>query len=99
MTAPTLRWRHFVEIGRDHLWIAISASDSAVHVLVTGRVRYLPVDHADSRRIIPSDLADRHIVLDELEHIIDEALPEVTASGVMRTVMRDIRANLRPLTN
>ncbi|MBF9335408.1 hypothetical protein G3N30_03900 [Microbacterium lacticum] len=98
MTAPTLRWRHFVEIGRDHLWIAISASDSTVHVLVTGRVRYLPVDHADSRRIIPSDLADRRILLDELAHIIDEALPDATPPTVLRAAMRNVRGNLGTLT-
>lgn len=99
MTAPTLRWRHFVEIGHDPMWVAISASESSVEVRVTGRFRSVTVDHADTRRIAPTDLEDRRIVLDELDAIIAEALPEVTASGVMRAVMRDIRANLRPLTN
>lgn len=99
MTAPALLWRHFVEIGHDPMWVAISASDSSVEVRVTGRFRSVTVDHADSRRIIPSDLADRHIVLDELEHIVDEALPDATPPPVLRAAMRDIRANLRPLTN
>lgn len=99
MTAPTLRWRHFVEIGRDPLWVAISASESSVKVRVTGRFRSVTVDHTDTRRIAPTDLEDRRIVLDELDAIIAEALPEATPSAVMRAVMRDIRANLRPLTN
>lgn len=89
-------WRHMaraVGIG-DGLTVTILRFGEEIAVQVTGTMRGLPIEHTDRRRIIPADLGDKRIVLDELRVILGDALDHAQVSDAsFNALVRDCAKN------
>ena len=87
LTTRSLFWRHCVS-GTPAFWISIYLQESAVVVTITGDA----IDHTDRTRIIPADLRDRRIALDELRAILGDALHDHRVSDAQFSrIMQDVR--------
>lgn len=94
-------WRHHIRISnRRTLTIQIRNDESTVVVRVVGSHPMSTTepphrfDHTDLTRIIPADLADHRIVLDELRIILGDALHGQSVDDAeFRRIMRDVQEN------
>jgi len=87
-------WRHRIDDRDVVLNIALSSDNVSVTVRVVGVVNGTSIDHTDARRIIPADLVERRIVLDELRVILGNALDSTdTSDQQFARIARNIRKN------